>query len=224
MPDLVLAFDIEHSGKEVIGIGATVVMSSGNYKYFNQLGSFFIGIYVKEDTKFSDRCYNNFWKDHLDTLKILEYKGDKSISKEIRERELIEGFQNFRIKWENFAKKNMNTKLVLTSDNNVFDGGLVNELLRKYLPDTEGIPYTASTQEYSSFFETFSQQKGLLSIVDPTFKEDFGLSNRIFELYDIEKPTIKHDHNPVNDAFTIAYDQHVLFGIRDGYIKLRHKN
>lgn len=58
--------------------------------------------------------------------------------------------------------------------------------------------------------------------VDPYFKSDWGLTNRIFELYDVERPSINHDHNPANDACTIAYDQQVLFGIRDGRIK-RHK-
>lgn len=107
------------------------------------------------------------------------------------------------------------------TDNNVFDGGLVNELIKKYL-DVEPIPYSASEpQEYKPFWETFSQQKGLLAAVDPSFKSDWGLTDRIFQLYDVQKPSVNHDHNPVNDAYTIAYDQQVLFGIRDGRIRKR---
>ena len=87
------------------------------------------------------------------------------------------------------------------------------------MSNTDPIPYSASEkQEYCPFWETFSQQKGLLLSVDPTFKSDWGLTNRIFELYDIGKPNVAHDHNPANDAYTIAYDQQVLFGIRDGRI------
>ena len=204
--EIVLAFDIEHTGTEIIAIGASVVDSD-----FKQLDSFFLGIYVPNDTTFSDRCYNSFWSNHLDVLEKLKYNGNQE--KSVREYELIKSFQEFRAKWSN---------AVLVTDNNVFDGGLVNELIKKYLIGVESIPYSASKlQEYSPFWETFSQQKGLLFAVDPKFKSDWGLSHRIFELYDVQKPTVDHDHNPVNDAYTIAYDQQVLFGIRDGRIKLK---
>ena len=204
--ELVLAFDIEHTGKEVIAIGASVVDSN-----FKQLDSFFMGIYDPEYTSFSDRCYNSFWKDKTDILEILTYKGSTKPIRQLREFELIEAFQAFRSKWSN---------AVLVTDNNVFDGGLVNELIKTYLPTKEPIPYSASEpQEYCAFWETFSQQKGLLYAIDPSFKSNWGLTDKIFELYDVEKPTIEHDHNPANDAYTIAYDQQVLFGIRDGRIK-----
>ena len=88
MTELVLAFDIEHTGLEVIAIGASFV-STENYKDYDQVDSFFIGIYVEHDTKFSDRCYDEFWKKHLDILSTLEYKGDKSNTKEDREKEMI---------------------------------------------------------------------------------------------------------------------------------------
>lgn len=217
--EFVLAFDVEHSGHEIIAIGASAVKTD-NYKTFDLIESYFCGIYDENLTKFSERCYDEFWSKNLSILETLKYKGIYE-TKEDRERELITGFQKFRAEMEEMAAYHKK-KLVLTSDNNVFDGGIVNELIKKYLK-CEPIPFTASTQEYSSFFETFSQQKGLLSVVDSNFKSDWGLSNRIFELYDIDKSKIKynHDHNSVNDAYTIAVDQLILFGIRDGKIKLK---
>lgn len=221
MSDFVLAFDIEYSGFEVLAIGAALVITE-NYREYNLVDSYFYGIYT-DDTKFADKCYNEFWKKNLNILEILKYKGT-STAKEDREKELIEGFQNFRKKCESYADL-QGKKLILTSDNNVFDGGLVNELIKKYLK-CEGIPYTAGKQQYSSFFETFSQQKGLLTILDGEFtkKSDWGYSDKIFELYDIDKYKIEyiHDHNPVNDAYTIAVDQLILLGIRDKHILLKN--
>jgi len=86
------------------------------------------------------------------------------------------------------------------------------------------IPYTASTGEYGSFWETFSQQRGLLMEVDPQFtvNNDWGYSGRIAELYDLpRKATGLVSHHPCDDAYEIAYDQQVLLGIRDGTIKRR---
>lgn len=221
MSNLVLAFDIEHSGTEVIAIGASVVDSN-----FKQLDSFFFGAYDKKQTKFSDRCWNTFWQKYPDVLRNLQYQGPE-FSRCGREKEMITDFQNFRIKWEVLSKA-QGLKLVLVTDNNVFDGGLVNELIKQYLPGMEQIPYSASVndegkQEYCPFWETFSQQKGLLSIVDPTFDDDWGFSDKIFELYNVQRPTVKADHNPVNDAYNIAYDQHVLLGIKNGSIILKPK-
>ena len=219
MGELVLAFDIEHSGVETFAIGASVVNNK-----FEELDRFYIGIYHSKETKFSDRCWDTFWSKHQDVLATLKYKGTE-VTKEDREKEMIIGFQEFRKKWETEATKT-NKKLILVTDNNVFDGGLVNELIKNYLPNTEPIPYSASvnkegSQEYNPFWETFSQQKGLLAAVDHSFNSNWGLSDRIFELYDIKKPEIEHDHNPANDAYTIAYDQQILFNIRDNQIKLK---
>lgn len=196
-----------------IAVGASVVDTN-----FKQLDSFFIGIYDPIETKFSEHCWNTFWSKNKEALQILQYKGIH-VEKHERELDMITKFQQFRAKWESIAAKETDQKLVLVSDNNVFDGGLINELIKKYMPNTEPIPYSASeNQEYCPFWETFSQQKGLLLSVDPTFRSDWGLSNRIFELYNVAKPGVAHDHNPANDAYTIAYDQQVLFGIRDGRI------
>ena len=81
--ELVLAFDIEHSGIETIGVGASVVDTT-----FKQLDSFFIGIYDPVETKFSERCWNTFWSKNKEVLNILQYKGT-SMEKEEREKDMI---------------------------------------------------------------------------------------------------------------------------------------
>ena len=54
--------------------------------------------------------------------------------------------------------------------------------------------------------------------VDPSYKNNWGYTKRISELYDVPEQRVNHDHNPANDAYTIAFEQQVLFGIREGRI------
>ena len=84
----------------------------------------------------------------------------------MREFEMINSFQEFRKKWEKYAKDNNKTP-ILASDNPVFDGGFINQLIFKYLSNVMPIPYSASEQEYSAFFDTHNEQRGLLFSVDP---------------------------------------------------------
>ncbi len=206
---LVLAFDIERSGAtnkyDTIGIGASVVDTN-----LHELDSLFLPGYFEKDTIFESRCWNEFWSKNLDALNLLKYTGTKN--KKERELEMITHFQTFRKKWPDAE---------LVSDNNVFDGGFINDLIFNYLDDNMPIPY--KNNQYSSFWETHSQQRGLLMIVDPEYKGDYDFSKRIAKLYNIPDPQKQHDHNPANDAYTIAYDQQILLGIRDGRYVLREK-
>lgn len=227
---LVLAFDIERSGgrsdHDTIAIGCSVVDSE-----FNELDNLFLPMYFPKDTTFEQRCWDEFWSKHEDKLKIFEYKGD--LNKCERERESIIAFQAFRAKWEAEAASR-EVSLELVSDNNVYDGGFINELIGQYLcgsgaspstPYTLPIPYTASfPQNYKSFWETHSEQRGILAVVDPSFKGSCGFTKRISQLYEIPPMKKEHDHHPTNDAYTIAFDQQVVLGIRDQKIKLRTFN
>lgn len=221
MPEIwVLAFDIEATGSrsdngDIIAIGASVVDSA-----FNELGTMFVKGYFPGETVFEERCKKEFWNDHPDKLISFTYEG--TLDRRSKQWDMILQFQAFREKWEKKAVHE-GKKLELCSDNNVFDGGFINEYITKYTGPTEylPIPYTASTKKYAPFWETHAQQRGLLMAVDPDFKEDWGLSKRIAELYDVPKCPVSHDHNPANDARTIAHEQQVLLAIRDGRIKRR---
>lgn len=218
-PILVLAFDIERSGgfshHDTIALGASVVNDK-----MEELDRYFFNCYLKNETVFEKRCWDEFWSNHQDILKTLEYTGPKTKSE--LEHEMISGFQEFRKKWEKYAEDN-DMILALVSDNNVYDGGFVNELICKYLSDTYmPIPYSAYRKEYNPFYETHSQQVGLLYATDPSHKSYWGVTKRIRELYsNIPECKKFHDHNPANDAYTIAFDQQVLFGIRNGIYVLK---
>ncbi len=48
---------------------------------------------------------------------------------------------------------------------------------------------------------------------------DWGLVDKIRTLYDVPTSIVVHDHNPANDAYTIAFDTQVLFGLCNGKYK-----
>lgn len=214
---ITLGFDIERSGatdtSNTIAIGASVVDND-----FTELDNLFLPGYIPGETTFETKCYDEFWSKNLDILSKLEYKGTKC--KKDREFEMIQEFQDFRGKWEKIASEN-NWKLETVSDNNVFDGGFINHLIFKNLIGSMPLPYSTNGS-YKPFWETHSMQRGLLIAVDPNFKDDWGFTKRIAELYEIPKMVRNHDHLPNNDAYTIAFDNQVLLGIRDGNIKLKN--
>lgn len=227
MKTYVLAFDIEKSGATdkypIIGIGASVVDEN-----FRELDRLFLPGYFPEKTPFEPRCWDEFWnKDsNKEQLANLEYKGPKN--PEERQSDMIKVFQVFRRKWEEQCAK-AGIKLELVSDNNVFDGGFINNMIFRHMQNTLPIPFSAlpkqeGTQVYSTFWETFSQQRGLLMAVDPEFAltKEWGYSDRVKELYaGIPELKINHDHNPANDAYSIACDQQILLGITKGLFKLK---
>jgi hypothetical protein len=212
-----LAFDIERSGctknYDTIGIGASVVDSN-----FNELDSLFLAGYFPKETQFEKRCWDEFWVKNQDSLKQLEYSG--TLNYKERQAEIIFLFQEFRKKWENKALAD-NVELDLVSDGCVFDAGFINEMIFEHLDNVLPIPYSASTQQFSPFYDTTSEIKGILSIVDPTFKENWGYFNKLNELYNLPKFEKKHDHNPANDAFTIAVQHQIVLNIRDKKITLK---
>lgn len=217
---LALAFDIERSGAtseyETIALGASVVDEN-----FKELDKFIFCNYVPAETKFEPRCWSEFWDKpkNQEVLKTLEYKGT-SKTKEERETEMINAFMEFRAKWEKHAKDNGH-QLTVYTDNNVYDGGFVNQLMMDRTSKLP-LPYTADSQEYDSFFETHSMLRGVLTVADPTFDSDWGLSNRIREIYDVPEMKKSHTHNPADDAYTIAFDAQIVNGIKAGRIRQRY--
>lgn len=216
----VLAFDIEATGSrsdngDIIAIGASVVDSA-----FNEWGNLNVRGYIPGETIFEERCKIEFWDKHPEKLKSFIYEGE--LTRRERQADMIRQFQGFRFHCEK-AAAHEGKKLELCSDNNVFDGGFINEYITKYTRPDEylPIPYNASEKKYKPFWETHAQQRGLLMAVDPDFKGDWGLSKRIAELYDVPECPVSHDHDPANDARTIAHEQQVLLAIRDGRIKRR---
>lgn len=213
----VLAFDIERSGgrsqDKTMAIGASVMDEN-----LRELEHFLVCNYRPNVTQFEPRCWDEFWSKQSAVLAELEYKG--ALSEQMQEVSMIEQFQHFRAKWETRAKL-AGTKLMLVSDNNVYDGGFINELIQKHTSDLP-IPYSAShPQRYGAFFETHSMQKGFLASVDRTFDKNWGFSKRLEELYHLPTRTVQHTHLPHEDAYTIAWEYQVMEKIRLGQISRR---
>lgn len=217
MRTIVLGFDIERSGAgfehDTIAIGASVVDQD-----FKELDSLLLLGYT-DDTKFEQRCMDEFWSNHKDVLEKLRYTGNLTHNE--RQKEMIQEFQEFRKKWETYATEN-NCVLELVSDNNVYDGGFINRMISDYTGDML-IPYTASTKKYRPFWETHSEQRGLLMVADPSYDNNWGFSKRIREIYEIPQTTKEHDHMPNNDAYVIAHEQQAMLNIRVGNVRLRKR-
>jgi len=212
MKSLVVAFDIERSGStfdyDTLAIGAVCMNEN-----FEELDRYYCNCYFPDQTVFEPRCVKEFWSKHPETLANLTYIG--KLSKVEREAEMIQGFHAFRQKWEKYAVAN-SYQYYLVSDNNVYDGAFINHLMVKHMPGVLPLPYTASTQSYETFFETHSMTKGLL--LAHGVMADWGVTNQLALIYSMPTRTIFHDHNPVNDAHSIAFDMHCLLQIGSGKI------
>jgi hypothetical protein len=197
--NIVLAFDIERAGAtreyDTIAIGAVVMDSN-----YNELGRYYFDCYYPETT-FEPRCYEQFWSKNQNILEKMLYTGPQS--KNEREKEMICGFFEFRKKWEQYAETN-NMNYYLVSDNNVFDGGFINELMFKHMSDKLPIPYNASKQEYDTFYETHSIMKGFL--LNQRINKEWNLFEEIAKTINVPKCVVNHDHNPANDAYVIAFE------------------
>ena len=242
MSNIVLAFDIERSGAtnkhQTIAIGASVVDQDLQELDRLFLPGYFTGeslpkiaIRVDTVTTFEHRYWDTFWVNHQDILKSLEYKGP--LSKQSREEEMITLFQQFRAKWE-LKAQDIGRPLQLVSDNTVYDGGFINQMIYDHLDSVLPIPYAAGlfqevensdkdkykVQKYSNFYNISDIQRGFLFAIDPTYI-GWERSYRLTELYDVPKSPydIKHDHNPANDAYTIGYDMQVINNIRNNTYK-----
>lgn len=214
---LVMAFDFEKAGWtdefDDVGFGASVVDSN-----FHQLDSMFCPM-LRKDTKFHPPCWAGFWSkdENKSQLKTLTYDGP--LDKVAREREVFEEFKKFRRRWEQIAKSR-GVSLELVSDNNVFDGRLVNNWYRRFAPNEMPLPYDTAGK-YSTFWETDSMLRGILAVVDPKHTSPWGLTARVRELYSAPKPEFESDHRPDHDAYEIAFDGQLVLAIRNGRLKLQ---
>jgi hypothetical protein len=205
-------------------------------------------------TVFEDRCWSEFWSKHTRMLKQLEYKG--MLSKRDMEKDAIITLFRFRAIWEQRANKE-GCKFRVVADNVSFDIGMIDQLMRRYIPNERPSVYRAvlvepgdeaPTPRYNGGTPcTHSMQNGLLAAVDPGWllsddKKDtteywdwlqaegevddngkpkvWSSTARIRYLYNIPKPEVDHDHNPANDAYTIAHEYGAIQLIAEGQYEL----
>lgn len=206
---IVLAFDIQRSGYtdqyDTIGIGCSVVDED-----FKELDKLFLPGYIKDVTKFEKGSWDNFWSLRPKLLELCTYRGD--LSHDERQKEMIVAFQEFRKKWESNCTAS-GDELFLVSDNNVFNGGFINLMIFRYLPGVLPIPYSASSpQEYCTFFETRSQQRGLILYEIPDSTVLWELRDYVKDARRCRLPQRdKLETYSSGDAYIIACDQQMLF-------------
>ena len=219
-----VAFDIETSGSSFVDNNIIAIGASAMDENFNELESLRLNGFLSGQVIFEPKTWDEYWSKNLILLESFVYQGEFNTADSV-EAWMIRQLQAFRKKYELYAQE-IGAKYFFVSDNNVFDGGFVNcgilhlgEIRANAMP----IPYSASTGDYSAFFETTSMQKGFLLGIDPEFDPfaKWGFSNRIAQLYDVPSQVKQHDHSPENDAYSIAYDFNVLLAIRQGRIKKR---
>ena len=204
MKKIVLAFDIERSGAfnthDTLAIGAAVVNEN-----FEILDKWQYNGYVKDQTIFEKRCYDEFWSKNLETLESLTYTGELTTKREVQ-KEMITQFQDFRKKWQEKCDTEK-IELYLVTDNSVFDGGFVNQLIFEHLEGTMPIPYNTNGS-YETFFETTSVMKGFALAYGKT--GDWGFKNMLKDIIVFPVCPAEHDHSPANDATTIAFDAQTM--------------
>lgn len=206
---LVLAFDIESAGAnhDVIGLGICVLDDQLTVHDKRLWPAYFPGV-----TQFEPRCKQEFWNDHTDVLERLVYQGTGS--PEHCRAKMITEFWETRQHWETYATE-QGYCFQLACDSSVFDAAELNKLAERHLPNTKPMPYN-TFDKYCNLYETFNMQRGFLMAVDPTFTEEYDLNTRIKELFNLPHPAVQANHCPENDAYVIAYDLHMLNGIREG--------
>ncbi len=201
----VIGVDIERTGvfseNATIGIGMSLVDQD-----CREIDSLFLAGYVEGEAKFEQRSYDEFWSKNLDNLKKLTYHGKLSYAD--RQREMIVMFQQFRAKYPD---------AMLVTDNNLFDVAYINQMIERWTSDLP-IPYKGT--QYNNCWETHSMQKGfLLALGDAAGNESWGFSKRMQELFILPPMTREYSHNPVDDAYSIAYDMQVMLGVSSGRFK-----
>jgi len=202
--DLVYAFDIETGGATyshpVLSIGATVLDNKYTLldkKKFNGFGVKDLD-QEKEMALLEKRCIDEFLSQFPEVLS--SSRVDETF--EQAQRNMIVSFIQNRDMWQKYADENK-LKFHLVSDNAIFDGGFVNSLITKYIPDKLSLVYNYK-KKYSSVKDVNDISKGL-EWCKPKFLSTFKF----------QKCQVSHDHNCANDAHTIAHRYVNLLSIRE---------
>jgi len=245
---IVLAIDFEASGSvrrtskttdlkephgDVIGVGICASWINPETGEKEKLDGLFSPL-LRRDTVYENRCWVEFWSKYPEKLKELQYNGD--LSKDAAELSFLESYLKFRSKYEQFAEEQNKKygpqkrfKTVLVSDNVSFDIGLLDQMLLEYMPHMRPSLYCVNdnTKYNGGNPCTHSIQFGLLSAVDKKWisrkkrsGESWSYTERIKYLYHIPECVVEHDHNPLNDAYTIADEYLDVLLIQQGKYKL----
>ena len=182
------AVDIEHSGHDIIAIGAVVVDDKGE-----KVHEFFATCYNPQ-TRFTKKCWSQFWSKNPEALQGLVDCPQKVSNAS----ELTELFYNFYTDvWHQ--------QMTFISDKPGFDIGELNAEL--YCLGKSSL-YTDQHGKYHKIKDVVGVQEGIIRQRNNGVSPEWGLSQFIREQYatGTKLPLIEHDHNPVNDAHSMIID------------------
>lgn len=172
-------------------------------------------------TVFEKRCWEEFWKLHVDILDqfIPDGCGDYNALEDLpNERErTTKGLEEYRefLALHDAKMRKVGGELVVVSDNVSFDIGILDAEFARLLFDAmPHIYHQSDPHTYNGGVGcTTSMKKMLLMLKDPKWfyrkpvkGEDRNYWNRIRYIYGVPECDMEHDHMPNNDAYTIAYE------------------
>jgi hypothetical protein len=158
---------------------------------------------------------------------------------------MITGFVSFVAKWENLVEQHKDLgcpgkRLLITTDNKCYDPARINQLIERYMPGHQTLPYKMTKLSYGAMIETHSMQYGLLmgyasTTAALTDRSEFlikfwGMSKAMEDTFDIKynqdlpESKITHDHMAENDAYTIAREYQVCLAVYKGQINPKVNN
>lgn len=180
----VLAIDIETSGCSFKQHGIVSVGASLQDQNSNELDSFQMNLALPEGCRYEERCVKEFWSENKEIHDFVQQNA-------ITPKEAMHKFCAFLTEVETRFPE-----LIVLSDNPSFDIAWLNLYLDEY---TDRLPLNyAENMTYRIIWDTYSMQKVLLCQ-----RGDFESSWELPEKLGF-KSKWPADHNPLNDARTIA--------------------
>lgn len=143
---VIMAIDIEASGQNVIKNG---ILSIGYYVgdcYGNKIIKGRFSFQLEKEMVFEKRCVDEFWKNHIDVLDVLQQEAQP----------IKEQISNFINLVDNLDEQ---YNLMIISDNKDFDIGFINYYLAKYL-DRNPLNFKFGNGEYRQIYDTDSYSRG----------------------------------------------------------------
>jgi hypothetical protein len=184
----VLAVDIEASGSSKKRHGIVSIGASVQDRYSNEVANFQVNLSLPEGKEYEEKCIQNFWLKNPGAYKFVQ-------TNTVETHIAIERFTDFLSKVE--KDFNQGGKLRVVSDNPRFDVAWLNYYIDEYTDK-----YTLDHNMFGDFrfiWDINSMMKVLLSITRRNLNANWGLADRLGF-----KSKWVADHNPLNDARTIA--------------------
>ncbi|HUX80603.1 MAG TPA: 3'-5' exoribonuclease [Alphaproteobacteria bacterium] len=180
----VLALDIETSGCSLKKHGIVSIGASLQDKNSNELDSFQINVTLPEGHTYEERCVKEFWSENK---KIYEFVQQNAVAPSIAMGKFCTFLRQVETRYP---------ELIVVSDNPSFDVAWLNLYLSEY---TDRLPlnYTEDNT-YRIIWDTYSMQK-VLTCERGDFESSWELPEKLGF-----KSKWPADHNPLNDARTIA--------------------